>query len=77
LQEEPEIHTTHKSDMTIDRNGLPLEGPEDGVPDLNIVISFDPPQQHLFHPFDLNIPVDETGKWLSIAISGYVFYSYF
>jgi hypothetical protein len=63
--------------MTIDLNELPLEGPEDGVPDLNIVIPFDPPQQHRFHPFDLNILVDETGKWHSIAISGYAFYSYF
>jgi hypothetical protein len=70
-------YTTHKSHMTIDLNELPLEGPEDGVPDLNIVIPFDPPQQHRFHPFDLNILVDETGKWHSIAISGYAFYSYF
>jgi hypothetical protein len=55
--------------MAIDLNELPLEGPEDGVPDLNIVILFYPPQQHLFHSFDLNIPVDESDKWLSITTS--------
>jgi hypothetical protein len=38
--EEPEIHTTHKSGMTIDLNELPLEGLEDGALDLNICHSF-------------------------------------
>jgi hypothetical protein len=69
LEEETEIHTTHKSHMAIDLNELSLEGPEDGVPDLNIVILFYPPQQHLFHSFDLNIPGDESDKWLSITTS--------
>jgi hypothetical protein len=75
LEEQPEKHTTHKSHMTIELNEEPLEGPEDGVPDLNIVFPFDPP-----HPFDLNIIVDESGKRVSIVISGQafnIFYSYF
>jgi hypothetical protein len=40
--------------MTIDLNKLPLEGNEDGVPDLNEAFPFDPQ-----HPFDLNIPIHE------------------
>jgi hypothetical protein len=41
--------------MTIDLNELPLEGNEDGVPDLNEVFPFDPPH----NPLDLNIPIHE------------------
>lgn len=44
--------------MSIDLNQLPLDGNEDGVPEVGGVFPFVPPHQ-ILHSFDLNIPMDE------------------
>jgi hypothetical protein len=51
-------HRTQTSHMTIDLNGLSLQGNEDSVHEVHGVFLFVPPRQ-ILHPFDLNILEDE------------------